>query len=139
MTPEERKAAKNARQKRWMMKAKTEAARKAARKEALFCKDFAACVQNTEEDATKPEAIEHVQRARLFNEMYNWIETAAERLPALAHWRDAAHDKQDGWHFMRLWLRENLDQAKALLPPSRPRAGARAALTRKTESLLSEL
>ena len=50
--------------------------------------------------------------------MYYWIKTAAERLPAFAHWRDAAHDNQDGWHFMRLWLRENLDQAKALLHSS---------------------
>ena len=107
MTPKERKAAKAARQKRWMMKAETKAACKAA----LLSKDFAACVHKADKKASNPNAPEHIQRARLFNGMYYWIKTMAKSLPALAHWRDANHDKdkKDDWRWARRWLRENLD------------------------------
>ena len=107
MTQEERKKATAARQKRWKMKAKTEAASKAATRSM----EVAAYLQKADKKASKPNRIEHVQRARLFNGMYYWIKTMAKSLPALAHWRDANHDKnkKDDWRWARRWLRENLD------------------------------
>ena len=149
MTAEERKAAKAAKQKRWKEKGKTEAARRAAQVSQDFAacvlrpdaakrpkqlmREKLATVHATVKDlrleikelkkgekAPKAKNIEHIQRARLFNEMYYGLKHVAINLPIFARYKSEPDGKTDGWAWLRRWLRDNLSQARALQYKSSP-------------------